>query len=513
MAETSVVAFVDQFRELFKGRESFYGQYGDGAEKKIQTLKGAAPLEAWERHIRGEGPYLGQVPIRLDNTCYFGAIDIDDDGIDHQPLAAKVKEFKLPLIVCRSKSGGAHLYVFFREPVPAPIVVKTLKLWSAMLGHKQNADGRAVEIFPKQTAIRPKDSGNWINLPYYGADKSTRKAINADGKELTLAEFIAVAELLMVQNAAALSEIQSPDQGIFAHGPPCLQKLHTIGYEEGSRNNGLYNVAVFFKMAREDDWKNAVREYNISSFTPPLKPGEVDTIIASVDRRDYAYNCDELPISAHCSRGLCNKRRFGIARLRSDHSIKAFPEMTNLRKILTDPPRWLINIEGTDVELATEDLMQMPRLRKELFEKLNMVIPIIKVTDYDDILRKLISQSTQILAPEDAGTRGQFNMLVEMFLSRSRSAEEREDILQGLPFAEKGRIFFRSADLLSFLERKKFHKYSTAEVYSQLRASGAEHCALRTKKAVLKVWSMPIPGYEQTEDFDPVPAEKLGSEF
>lgn len=287
MAEHSSLAYADQFRELFKGREMFYGQYGDGAEKKIQTLKGAAPLEAWERHLTGIGPYLGQIPIRLDNTCYFGAIDIDDDGIDHQALASRVKELALPLITCRSKSGGAHLYVFFRDSVPAPVVVKTLKIWAEALGHKQNADGRAVEIFPKQSALRAKDSGNWINLPYYGGDLSTRRAVNSQGELLTLSEFIAVAEMLMVPNAAALSDIQFADKGVFAHGPPCLQKLHALGYEEGSRNNGLYNVAVFFKLADQDNWREHLREYNASHFSPPLKPSEVDTIIQSVDRKDY----------------------------------------------------------------------------------------------------------------------------------------------------------------------------------------------------------------------------------
>lgn len=507
------IAYLEQFRELFRGRETFYGQYGDGPDKRVQTLKGATPREAWEKHLLGEGPYLGQVPIRLDNTCYFGAIDIDDDAIDHQHLAQRVKELNLPLVVCRSKSGGAHCYVFFRNPVPAPAVIKSLKLWAEALGHKQNVDGRQIEIFPKQAAIRAKDSGNWINLPYYGADGSTRRGVSPTGELLSLAEFIAVAEMLMVANAAALAEIQPHDQGVFAHGPPCLQKLHALGLEEGSRNSGMYNIAVFFKLSRPEDWKEAVAEYNVQYLSTPLRQTEVDVINGSVERKDYSYNCDELPIQPHCARSVCNKRRYGIARLRSAIGVKQFPEMTRLRKILTDPPRWVVAVDGVDVELTTDDITQLPRLRRALFEKLNLVIPVIKPGDYDDILRDLLSESEQIEAPEDAGIRGQFNTLVEQFLVRAKSAENREDILQGLPYSEANRVYFRSADLLTFLERKRFTKYSAAEVYTALRSIGAEHSALRTKRSVVKVWSLPITSNLKYDDLEPLPIEKLGAEF
>jgi hypothetical protein len=59
---------------------------------------------------------IGIVPIRDDATCVWGAIDID---LDKEPnltvLAKQVHKLELPLIVCRSKSGGAHLYLFCRS--------------------------------------------------------------------------------------------------------------------------------------------------------------------------------------------------------------------------------------------------------------------------------------------------------------------------------------------------------------------------------------------------------------
>lgn len=508
---------LEPFRALFAGRETFHGQYGDGpeAEKKIQTLKIAAPLEAWVRHLEGVGPYLGVVPIRLDNTCLFGAIDVDDDDIDHQGLAEKVKELNLPLLVCRSKSGGAHLYVFFEAPIPAPIVVKTLKSWAKTLGFLENSDGRPIEVFPKQTMLRVKDSGNWINLPYYGSDASTRKAVSPTGDLLSLQEFIAVAELQRVRDATHLASVQPHTDDIFGDGPPCLQTLHIQGFAEGTRNSGLYNIAIFFRMAYETDWKAKVEQYSQNSFQPPLSSREVDSVIASVERKDYSYNCDELPIQPHCQKALCNKRKYGVAKLRSRLSIKSFPSMTALRKIETDPPRWLVEIAGIDVELTTDDITQLVRLRRVVFERLNLVLPIIRAQDYDDILRDLLAKAVVITAPDDAGHRGQFIELVNQFLARRKMAESKEDVLQGLPYEENARIYFRSVDLLSFLERRRFTRYAIGEMYTIMRSLGALHGSLRTKKQVVRVWTMPLPDVdvEQTEDFDPLPAEKLGSNF
>jgi hypothetical protein len=48
-------------------------------------------------------------PINQDNLCKFGALDIDTYDLDHKALGAKIRKLKLPLLHCRSKSGGAHL--------------------------------------------------------------------------------------------------------------------------------------------------------------------------------------------------------------------------------------------------------------------------------------------------------------------------------------------------------------------------------------------------------------------
>lgn len=128
---------------------------------------------------------MGIIPIRSDNTCFWGCIDIDQYPLDHKKLIEKIKKNDLPLVVCRSKSGGAHCFLFVKEAIAAIDMQKYLKASAALLGEA----GR--EIFPKQAEILVErgDTGNFLNLPYFGSDETLRYAVKEDGSAATLEEF------------------------------------------------------------------------------------------------------------------------------------------------------------------------------------------------------------------------------------------------------------------------------------------------------------------------------------
>jgi hypothetical protein len=52
--------------------------------------------------------------------------------------------------------------------------------------------------------------------------------------------------------------------------------------------------------------------FNVENMDPPLKNGEVQNVIKSVDKKDYGYGCDKPPLCNVCDRQLCLKREFGI---------------------------------------------------------------------------------------------------------------------------------------------------------------------------------------------------------
>ena len=102
---------------------------------------------------------------------------------------------KLPLIVCRSKSGGAHVFLFTKENIPASLMQSKLKQMAIILGYEGS------EIFPKQTEILVErgDTGNFLNLPYYNEMKGLRYAINDNGTGCTLQEFFELYDVYAAQ--------------------------------------------------------------------------------------------------------------------------------------------------------------------------------------------------------------------------------------------------------------------------------------------------------------------------
>lgn len=500
MANKTVTS-LPRFQKLFRGRENAYGQWQNGGD----TKRGEIPEKAWLSHLAGKGPILGVVPIQVDNTCYWGAIDFDDDDVDHAALAGIIAHAKLPLITIRSKSGAAHLYVFLKDPVSAKIMIAKLKSFAKHLNLLKNPNGSMVETFPKQAQLKPENVGNWINLPYYGTNETTRKVVLADGRELSFEEFLDYAEANSL-SSTAFEAVEPGGGGVFESGPPCLQALDEVGYPENSRNMGLYNVAIFFKLAQPENWQDVVRQYNTSGkVDPPLKPREIDAIIRSVEEHDYQYKCDDMPVAPHCKKTICGKQKHGIGAFRRNKITARMPQLGDLRKITTDPPRWLLRVDEEDVDLQTDDLMLVPRFRRAVLEKCNRIFPIMKQPDWDDIVSNLLGQMTTIEAPEDSGTGGQFRSLFMDFLMRRKQAESREDILAGLPIEDGKRVYFRGQDLMDWLERKKFRDYDKGRVYTVLRNSYAVgHDKISIKGGQQRVWYVLTPENEQSEDFTPL---------
>ena len=113
--------------------------------------------------------------------CTWGCIDVDQYPLDHKKIITDIRKKELPLIVCQSKSLGAHIFLFSKTPAPAVTFQKVLKNLSATLGFA------GTEIFPKQTKlIGADDVGSWLNLPYFG---ETRYAFLDTGDGATLQEF------------------------------------------------------------------------------------------------------------------------------------------------------------------------------------------------------------------------------------------------------------------------------------------------------------------------------------
>ena len=87
-------------------------------------------------------------------------------GFDHKKLINKIQNLKIPLIVFRSKSGGAHVFLFTSDYVSLALMQDKLNEIRSVLGYGGS------EVFPKQRELKSKDdTGNFLNLPYFNGDK------------------------------------------------------------------------------------------------------------------------------------------------------------------------------------------------------------------------------------------------------------------------------------------------------------------------------------------------------
>ena len=486
-----------EFFDLFKGLERAHGRYDLSTENQdgqkqggtARTVQETITLHEWDLHLKGERG-LGVIPIRDDNKVYWGAIDIDVYDLDLEEFSKSLGSS--PIIPCRTKSGGLHLYVFFKESILAKSVVPKLREIATLLGHA------SAEIFPKQIKIISErgDVGNWINMPYFGGEYSTRYAFY-NGKRLSLEEFISTAKDKRLNN---VNEIKIPNfkkenSELLPDGPPCLQYLVKTGLPAGSRNNALYNLGVYAKKAYANDWEEKVEDYNLDFLNPPLKSREVQTVISSLNKRSYNYMCSEPPIQPFCNRSLCVSCKFGI----SENG--TMPRITGITKIVTEPPTYFLTVDDLRIgPLESIDILNQKNFQRVVFEHIDKAIPLVSPHLWIEMMNDLIAKVEIVEATADSSNKGRLWELCERFCTGSSSSDAMEDILRGQAVTIDNKTLFRINDFMEFLEKHRFKEFKLHEVTAHLKERGAKHEAKKVKGKHVNIWI--IPEFEkQQEDF------------
>mgnify|MGYP005991807661 FL=1 len=213
----------EQFSKIFEGSKRAHGIFNvndqnnglkqQGVARTIKTV--GATTKNWDDHLKGQVG-LGIIPINEDNLVKWGVIDIDTYSLDLPELVKKIESFKLPLVVCRSKSGGAHVFCFTTDWISAGDMQDKLRELAAGLGYG------GVEIFPKQREVLVDrgDIGSWLNMPYFENETSVRYAFNPKGQSLSAEEFIEFVEKRKITHEELL-DLSVPEVEELKDGPPC----------------------------------------------------------------------------------------------------------------------------------------------------------------------------------------------------------------------------------------------------------------------------------------------------
>jgi len=482
----------EKFIEIFSGLDRAYGQTQSRQKNEAGKLEGKswiekAPLtkEKWYDHLEGREPSLGIIPIRDDNTCKWGAIDIDSyDGLSHKDLIKKIVEKKLPLVVCKSKSGGAHIFLFVSEPATAKEMQLKLTEIAAWLGYADS------EIFPKQIELNPKATGNFLNLPYNHEEHPTRYAFDDEGNALgTLKQFIDYYETKVtsqVSNVVIPKTIDTKED--FKGAPPCIITLAEQGFSEGSRNQCLFQVGVYLRQRFPDKIEQKLDEYNSKYFKPPLPSREVLTILKQVHDKKYFYRCEEPTFKAVCQKMKCKLQKFGIGNAASD-------DISSLKKFISDEPVYELTHNGKVISLTLDQLADHPAYRKACIAQANIspkpMNPTLWAEMVDNLLQEMEEKQNFVEMPSEVTIQGQFLNHVQNFIHNTKGAKDRDDIKLGQTYQLETNYVFKPESFREFLKTKRFSKLTETQQMKMFQLMGGVTHKLKIEGKSEHCWSIP----------------------
>jgi hypothetical protein len=487
-----------RFGQLFAGRTDCYGRYTvteqrqDGKQKgRGNTVREQVTDDTYAAHLAGR-IRIGLVPIRVDGTVSWFAGDIDDYSVNLVEINRKAQKLELPVVVCRSKSGGAHLHCFVRGTVKAGIAIRLMKDWVAKLGYPK------AEVFPKQDTVTEETFGNWINLPYHNAAQADAYALGLGDEKLSLEEF----EQLANARAPSADELDEMADALGKHkekaakspldgAPPCVERMFADKVTEGGRNNALTHVGIYLMKSDPDNWRERVVEANYRIFEDPLPLEEVRQIQRNVAKSKYEYLCKLEPMCSLCDKDKCLTKKWGVGPQRGIEYDDG--DIDRIIKINSDPPIYYVIYNGQSVKMETDTLLSPGKFRRRIFEITGQLIAPMKERAHEARIQATRMEVEN--APEEVNQTGQvleaFHEWCEVHIPNARTMAE---VLRGNPYydADKANVIFRSQDLIAAFKRQKKFNIADRDVWAALRELGCVSDNVRIDGKQTKVWLFPI---------------------
>tara|TARA_R100001086_G_scaffold2443_2_gene1719 strand:- start:15398 stop:16996 length:1599 start_codon:yes stop_codon:yes gene_type:complete len=505
---------LEQFQKLFQGSATYYGESKSTNKKRadgkteFRSWINARPasIQDWKDHINGSR-HIGMVPIRDNSTCSWGVIDVDKYNLNHLELIKIIRERKYPLVPYRSKSNGLHLILHISEPVDASIMRSKLIEIASDLGVRDET----TDIFPAQDEVDltpenwdDKRKGNFVNLPYQHAARTTRMALYDNGMGVPLTDLYSFVSKFIISPAQLKS--LSPDKNIdpiLKDYPPCVAKFIKNKVREGhGRNDALFNCAVLCKKINpdEDEWPELFREFNKSIGVPPLLPKELNILINQHKKTDYNYRCNTSIAKSHCEQSKCLTKKYGI------NKNESMPEVGRLIKYNVYPePYWVIPVNGTNIKLDNKELYSQ-RLWAEKLQTADIVWRTLKASknnpdpwsDFKDelIKNKMDMEGYDALADKE----DLFNSRMVQFYEDSEVHEEFDQIDNGYIWIDTGNpneakeMRFKVQTFQKFM-KKMGSNWSFRECTNFLQTGGGEpkkkYANIQTRHWVCKMPKIP----------------------
>ena len=431
---------IERFKNIFEGLDRAHGvtlvgeSNGDGNKIRGKSFVKREPVtdDLWQKHLDGVDS-LGVIPINDDNKCKWGCIDIDSyAGFDHKNLINKIKQFNLPLIVFRSKSGGAHVFLFTSDYVSAGLMQDKLNEIRSVLGYGGS------EVFPKQRELKSKDdTGNFLNLPYYNGDDTVRYCFNKNAESVNLRTFYELYDATKITEEQLLElKIKRPETP-YSDGPPCIELMIQNRVGEGGRNNALFHYGVYAKSKWPDNWKSKIILFNETAMDKPLSDTEVNIITKQHEKKDWGYKCNDQPMCSLCDKKLCKTRKFGIGQE------AVFPNLSDLQVVNLEEPYYYMNVDGDRLYLdSAKHLTNQSLFQEECVKQLRFNPPTLKTNEWKQ-KTNLLLENAEITEPaEGTGTKDILRNYLEDYCVNRIQKDDYEDLKNGGTYTKEGYHYF-----------------------------------------------------------------------
>lgn len=298
---STVYELAPRFRALFTGLDSAFGT----GDRPGRWIKRPPRSEDFVKHLQGEGPGIGIAPLMPDNTVRFAAIDIDKPDFD---LAKEMQRF-IPGAswIERTRSGNAHVWVFFDGSVAAWVAMGVLKEVCTAAGEPHT------EVFPKNHDFARVELGNYINLPYHGENRPILHGESSNTVTYKLEAWLDLAEaslnsprawerradMLMIEDPATRRGSGTPfgeQANLHMCASYIIEHAEDNPLTYGHQSNTMFLLAkqlTNWRLCDHDEALEFMRYVNKHA-NPGLPDAEVQRILRNAEEKQYtSLGCDD----------------------------------------------------------------------------------------------------------------------------------------------------------------------------------------------------------------------------
>ena len=485
---------LERFINIFEGLESAYGQFKKEnnrlsikVEGKPWVEKKPITKELWQNHLDGIGPNLGVFPLRRDGTCKWGAIDIDENNFNYKDLLERIRKHKLPLIMFRSKSGRAHVYMFMKDFTSAKEVKLVMNKFAAKLGLANILD----RVYPMQEYLGENDFGSWLNMPYYNQEEGSTYAYKDDFDSATIEEFFemydsyAQEDLTVHLVEEVKQNIKKPkEKKLEDFFLPCVKNclaennnkipsninrndflLHKFTWSNRAMEKGVKKIPEFSNL----NSKSLLKHFNKKFLEEPLDEKEIEQTIFKSEDREYNYLCKKPTIKKYCDASACTRHTCGITPLEADQLIKATQALGNITQYLSKPPIFFESVDVKNdngdgykrikIEMQGEDIIDKQKWIRKLANQGYFPHPSVldmKQKEFQGMQYQRLEAMLYEAADEEASEDFEFKSLIYNFIKKTTVSYDKSALFnQGCYVNQETKeLDFRLPNLMNYLKAR-----------------------------------------------------------